>query len=183
MSKGISAEKIAEQHYSDVYKFCCSRCRDSQVAQDITQETFLTFMQKKESLTDINICAWLINVANNKLHEWYRKRSIEFNYVSIYDVNVSSADQLVLDEPLEEEEEFDAIQQKIMNILNEHEKELFIKLYVERKSVSLIQEELGVTNEAFRARKSRMNRKIKASIGHLCFFVLVMSFKLFHSMP
>ena len=182
MSNGISAEKIAEQYYVDVYKFCCSRCRDPQVAQDITQETFLVFMQKKESLTDINICAWLINVANNKLHEWYRKKSIESNYVSIYDVNVSSADQLVLDEPFEEEE-FDAFQQKILNILNDQEKKLFIKLYIEKKSVSLIQEELGVTNEAFRARKSRMTKKIKASIGHLHFFILVVSFKLFHSVP
>ncbi len=179
MSEAISVEKVAKQYYGDVYKFCCSRCRDPQVAEDITQETFLLLMQKKDSLTDQNICAWLINVANNKLHEWFRKKSLEMNCVSIYDVNVSSVDEFAIDEP-SEEEAFDAIQQKIMSILNEKEKQLFIKLYFEKKSVDLIRQELDLSDDAFRARKSRMTRKIKASLDHTRFLILVMSFKLFH---
>lgn len=47
----LSAEQIAEKYYHDVYKFCCSRCRNADAAQDITQETFL-FLSKQNRRAD-----------------------------------------------------------------------------------------------------------------------------------
>lgn len=48
----LSAEQITEKYYSDVYKFCCSRCRNADAAQDITQDTFLLFVDKFDELTE-----------------------------------------------------------------------------------------------------------------------------------
>ena len=179
LSKLIDADVIVDKYYTDVYKFCCARCKDAEVAQDITQDTFLVFTSSQERLVDDNIRAWLLTVANNKLREYFRKKSIEKNFVSLENVEPFFFEDLS-EKYIESYEMFDEVQQKILNILNDREKELFIKLYIENKSVSLIKEELNITEENFRARKSRMKKKVKKSLGHIYFFALVISFKIFH---
>ena len=170
---------IVDQYYIDVYKFCCAKCKDAEAAQDITQETFLLLTEKQDQLIDNNIRAWLLSVANNKLREYFRKKSIENNYISIENITLPVFEDHS-EEYIESYEMFDEVQQKILNILNDKEKTLFIKLYIENKSVSLIKEELDITEENFRARKSRLNKKIKKSVEHIYFFMLVVSFKIFH---
>lgn len=175
----LSAEQIAEKYYPDVYKFCCARCRNEDVAKDITQETFLFFVNKIDILSDNNIRSWLLTVANNKLHEYFRKNQIESSFVCIDDVEISAFDSYEYDK-IDVDEIFDDVQKKILNILNDKEKELFIKLYIEKKNVNLVVEELNITYDNFRKRKSRVERKVKRSIGHLYFFVIVFIFKIFH---
>lgn len=175
----LSAEKIVEQYYPDIYKFCCAKCRDEHVAQDITQETFLLFVNKIDKLTDINIRSWLLSVANNKLHEHFRKSQIENSFVSIDEVKIVSFDKYECDD-IDVDEMFDDVQKKILNLLSDKERELFIKLYIEKKNVNLIREELNLTDDGLRARRSRLKRKVKQSIGHLYFFTIVFIFKIFH---
>lgn len=175
----LSTEQIAEKYYPDIYKFCCAKCRDKEAAQDITQETFLFLVNKYEELADSNIRSWLLSVAERKVHEYFRKNKNEKSFVSIEDVEISTNDQYEQNQ-IDIEEIFDDVQKKILNILNENEKEIFIKLYIEKKSVDLVTEELNITNENLRARKSRMKRKVKKSIGHLYFFAFVFFFKNFH---
>lgn len=179
MAEKISADLVAEKYYQDIYKFCCARCRDANVAQDITQETFLLLVNNKERLANINIRSWLLSVANNKLHEHFRKICIESSFVCIDDVEIPFYDDYeYIDE--DTDSNFDEVQQKILNILNEKEKELFKKLYIEKKSVSLIVKELDITEGNFRVRKSRLKNKIKRSIDHLYFFLSVSLFKVFY---
>lgn len=175
----LSADQIAEKYYPDIYKFCCAKCRNEDVAQDITQETFLLLVNKIDELTDINIRSWLLCVANNKLHEYFRSSQIENGFVCIDDVEIPTFDRYEQGKA-DIDEIFDDVQKKILNILNDREKELFIKLYIEKKSVNLITKELDITYDNLRARKSRLKRKVKKSIGHLYFFVLVFIFKIFH---
>ena len=179
MPKTINADAVVEKYYEDVYKFCCAKCKNAEDAQDITQETFLIFAAKREQLVEGNIRAWLLAVANNKLYEYFRKKSIENSYVVIENVKLPAYEDR-REEYIDNFEMFDEVQRKILNILNDKEKELFVKLYIQNKAVSLIREELDITEENFRARKSRMNKKIKKSFEHIHFFVLVLSFKIFH---
>lgn len=173
----LSAEQIAEKYYPDVYTFCCARCRDEDLAQDITQETFLLLINKADELTDINIRSWLLSVANNKLCAYFRKNKAENNFVSVYDVEIPISDVY---EEVDTDIVFDEVQKKILNMLKGKERELFIKLYIEKKSVSLITKEMDITYENLRTRKSRLKSKVKKSVGHLYFFILVFSFKIFY---
>lgn len=179
MPEIIDVEKITITYYEDVYKFCCARCRDADVAQDITQDTFLFLVNNKDKLVNNNIRSWLLAVANNKLHEYFRKNSIENNYVCIDDVNIPIFDNYDY-QNINIDEIFDDVQKKILNLLNEKEKDLFIRLYIEKCSVSLIKTELNITDENFRARKSRLNKKVRDIIKHTDFLLLVLSFKFFN---
>lgn len=177
----LSAEQIAEKYYHDVYKFCCSRCRNADAAQDITQETFLFLINKIVGLTENNIRSWLFSVANNKLYEYFRTINIENNYVCADDVDVPVDNGFDVDEKdIDVDEIFDDVQKKILNILNDKEKALFIKLYIEKKEVNLITKEMDITYDNFRKRKSRLKRKVAKSVRYLYFFALVFSFKIFH---
>jgi RNA polymerase sigma-70 factor (ECF subfamily) len=182
LSKGLSVESVAERYYGDVYKFCCAKCRDPLAAQDITQDTFLVLTQNKDALTEDNILAWLLKTAGVKLREWFKTRKIESGFVSIYDLDIPVSYKLAPDGYSEDGADLDALQQKILSILNENEKQLFIKLYIENKSVSLIREELDLTDGAFRVRKSRLGKKLRAVGKDIHFIVLVIAFKLFHQM-
>lgn len=174
----LSAEQITEKYYSDVYKFCCSRCRNADAAQYITQDTFLLFVDKFDELTEKNIRSWLFTVANNKLHDYFREQKIENNFVCVDDVKIPSFDDYE-NENIDIDAIFDDVQKKILNLLNDKERDIFIKLYIEKKSPDLIVNELNITYENYRTRKSRLQRKVKNSIGHLYFFALVCSFKIF----
>jgi RNA polymerase sigma-70 factor (ECF subfamily) len=182
MSKPINVEAIAERHYEAVYKYCCAKCREPQDAQDITQEVFMILLQNKDKLYDGRILNWLLNVADIKTKEFFRERSNERSYVSVYDLDEPMDDELWFEEPLEEKPDLDALQKKILKILTEREKELFIKLYVENKQVSLIRKELDLNEEAYRATKSRLSRKLRAFGKDMDFIILVVTFKLFHRM-
>lgn len=177
----LSAEQIAEKYYHDIYKFCCSRCRNADAAQDITQETFLFLMDKIDELSDTNIRSWLFTVANNKLHEYFRKIKVENNFVCADDIDISAVENFeVVNKNVDVDNLFDDVQKKILNILNDKEKELFIKLYIEKKEVNLITKELDITYDNFRVRKSRLKKKVKKSIGYIHFFMFVFSFKILH---
>ena len=128
----LSADQIVEKYYPDIYKFCCARCRNADVAQDITQETFMLFVKKFDELADINIRSWLLCVANNKLYEYFKKNKIDNNCISIDDVEIPVFDSYEHDE-IDIDEIFDDVQKKILNMLNDKEKELFVKLYIEKK--------------------------------------------------
>lgn len=175
----LSADRIAEKYYPDVYKFCCAKCRNEDVAQDITQETFLLLIDKIDELSDTNIRSWLLSVANNKLREYFREKQIENDFVSVDDVEIPAFDRYEHNE-VDVDEIFDDVQKKILGILNNKEKELFIKLYIEKKNVNLVTKEMNISYENLRTRKSRLKRKVKKSIGHLYFFMFVFSFKIFH---
>ena len=129
----MSAERIAEKYYPDIYKFCCAKCRNENVAQDITQETFLLFINKFDELTDINIRSWLLSVANNKLREYFRKSQIENTFVCVDNVEISTFDSYEYDK-IDVDELFDDVQKKILNILNDKE---FLSRYNKNNSMSI----------------------------------------------
>ena len=173
-------EEITELYYHDVYKFCCARCRNADDAQDVTQATFALLVERKDTLYFDNIRSWLFSVADKKLHELFRQRQRERDYVSIYDVDVPQYNLPDIPDDFDEDAWFDETQKKILQILSEKERALFVKLYIEKKSVSLIAQELDVTEANVRQRKSRLKKKVTDAVKHSAFLLAVLAFKLNH---
>lgn len=178
--KDVKAEQIIDEYYPDIYKFCCARCRNADDAQDVTQETFTLLIERFDELHFDNIASWLFSVANNKLREYFRHLKKEQNYVSIFDVEIPTADSMNVENIICEEDMFDDTQKKILKILNEKERALFINLYIEKKSISLVSQESDITEEALRKRKSRLKKKITDTFKDTSFLLTVLTFKLFH---
>lgn len=71
MANSKDLEDIISAHYNDIYKFCCWKTHNHIQAQDITQDTFIRFMNSVESYDDIKKPkALLYTIAKNLCLNW-----------------------------------------------------------------------------------------------------------------
>lgn len=68
-----------ETQYDRIYRYCYFKVHNSQVAEDITQETFLRFFKKKLSLDSDKELPYLYTIARNLCIEEYRRISKEIS--------------------------------------------------------------------------------------------------------
>lgn len=69
-------EEIIREYYDDIYKYCYWKTKNSTDAQDITQETFLRFIQNLVNYVDMGKPkALLYTIAKNLCVNWQRKPS------------------------------------------------------------------------------------------------------------
>jgi RNA polymerase sigma-70 factor, ECF subfamily len=92
---GGSLLALYDAALEDVYGYLLHRCRDVQVAQDLTSETFLVAARASAEGTAPMTVAWLIGVARHKLVDHWRRRSREERWLA----SVTETD---VDEPWEE---------------------------------------------------------------------------------
>lgn len=73
--------KIVSQYQGLVYTVCCQLVRDHQLAEDLTQETFLAAYTHMEECPAEKLRPWLVRIASNKATDylrsaWHRKVSV-----------------------------------------------------------------------------------------------------------
>ena len=162
----IKADLICKMHYESVHKFCVHQLKCNHFdADDVTQEVFVLFQQKADTLEDKNIKGWLFSTANLKVKEFYRKRGKEMDYIPIEycEIEDTAADVCTM---LEEHNNFDIekidqYRDVIFRHLSNREKELYQKHYVERKSHSQIAEEMNTNAKNVSVMVSRLRKKIE----------------------
>lgn len=155
MRKRKLYEKIIEENYMAIFRFCNARLRnDHYGAEECTQEVFLLFLQKKDDL-DLNdhIDRWLIAAASRITKAYLRKK----------------AEQVAF-----EAEEFDELSDKnlvsnfyeerssVFEDLTDEEYDLLIQYYaIEDKMRNEIAAELGISVNTLYQRIHTIKSKIK----------------------
>ncbi|MBE6930395.1 MAG: sigma-70 family RNA polymerase sigma factor [Ruminococcaceae bacterium] len=66
-----------EELYDKVYRYCYFRLHDGQLAQDITQETFLRFFKQEACLDNSRKLPYLYVIARNLCVDEYRRKKTE----------------------------------------------------------------------------------------------------------
>lgn len=67
-------DKIYSEYFHVVYKYVYSLCRDANVAEEITQETFFKAMKSIDSFRgDCKLRVWLCQIAKNTFFTFYEK--------------------------------------------------------------------------------------------------------------
>ncbi|MDD6800018.1 MAG: sigma-70 family RNA polymerase sigma factor [Firmicutes bacterium] len=172
-------EEITNRHYDDIYKFCVSKTKDIDVASDITQEAFLALFKKADKLRNINIRAWLYKTAGIQIKAYFRNQKHENEQLPLEDCEDMETTQGVAETI--SEEEFEALltkaQKKILSVLTEDEKKVFIKLYIEKKTVRVVSEELGITENNVYVKSHRIKKKSKKIISTVDLLIRVLAFK------
>lgn len=74
-------EEIISAYYEQIYKFCYWKIQNSDEAQDITQDTFIRFLDAAQTYSDIKRPkALLYTIANNLCRNWVKKaRSVSLD--------------------------------------------------------------------------------------------------------
>ena len=80
-AKGDKAafEQIYRETYRSVYFTCISFLKSESDAKDMVQDTYLTAMEKLESLDDKSkLASWLNRIAVNKCKDYLKKKTPDF---------------------------------------------------------------------------------------------------------
>ena len=68
-------EQIYLAHFMDVYKYIYSLCRDSYLAEEITQEAFYKAMEHIDRFDGkCKLYVWLCQIAKNTYYSYFRKQ-------------------------------------------------------------------------------------------------------------
>lgn len=70
---GVSID--IEEQYDKIYRYCYFRLRSRQTAEDLTQETFLRYLEKYQGNTAEQALRCLYTIARNLCVDEYRRRS------------------------------------------------------------------------------------------------------------
>ena len=70
----LSFAQVYDAHVETVYRYVHRRCQDHSLAEDVTQDTFMTAIRNTEDPATITI-AWLITVARNRLFDILRRQT------------------------------------------------------------------------------------------------------------
>lgn len=168
MIEKSKAQEIAKEYYEDVYTYCLSYadCSESEAA-DITQEVFLIFQQKLDKLEDMNIRAWLLATAKNKVREHFRKNKKEQKLVPLNPNEAPTEDMFIyIDRYFEgidevSDEYIEKCKELILKSLSQKEYVLYTKVFVEKKKYRQVAEEMNLTEKAVNLRVLRLKKKIK----------------------
>ena len=77
MIDSVRSNEIANMYYNQVWSHCLFIVEDEFETDDIVQKAFLLFEQKRETLDDRYIKAWLYKVVDNLAKEYFRSRKID----------------------------------------------------------------------------------------------------------
>ncbi len=66
-----------EEQYDKIYRYCYFKMYDDQIAQDITQETFLRFCKQGLNLGSDKELPYLYTIAKNLCIDRFRQRTVE----------------------------------------------------------------------------------------------------------
>ena len=84
-----------EEQYDKIYHYCYFKLYDKQLAQDITQETFLRFFQQNLSFDNNKELPYLYTIAKNLCVDNFRKKTVE----SLESVTEEAAYNPIEDDP------------------------------------------------------------------------------------
>ena len=65
-----------EEQYDKIFRYCCFRLYDKQLAQDITQETFLRYYSRNIRLDTGKELAYLYTIARNLCADTFRQKPL-----------------------------------------------------------------------------------------------------------
>lgn len=146
----MEVEMNIEENYDKIFRYCYYRIRDKQVAEDITQETFLRFL-KSDYVNQQKEIRYLYVIARNLCIDESRKRKM---YELPPDYEVSDEGEC------SEEMVGKMYMDSILAELTDEERDLLVLRYVNEESVGVICEELQIS-------RFSLYRKLKSVTGKL----------------
>lgn len=148
-----------EEQYDKIYRYCYMKTQHQQLAEDITQETFLRFLEDHTYREMGKKMAYLYTIARNLCMDSFRKRK-----------TVPLNEEMVQNEKLVQYDTADSIVQSIdlkeaLGKLAPEEEELIFLRYVNELPVQQISSILGISRFAVYRRTRECLDKLKQMLG------------------
>lgn len=141
-----------DQHYDKIYKYCYFRLQNRDLAEDITQETFLRFFASETYRDTGQALQYLYTVARNLCVDEFRRPR-----------NEELPDNLSLD--YEEGIVTSIDMRTALNRLSEEERELILLRYINEVPLSVMGKLYGMSRFALYRRIQSITKKLQGYMG------------------
>lgn len=141
------------EQYEKIYTFCYFKVKHRDIAEDITQETFLKYFETNSYLEKGKKLAFLYTIARNKCMDYFRKSKVTVSMEA-------------LEEICEESEDLETIItiRCAVYALTEEEQELVFLRFTNDLGISEISKYLGVSRFAVNRRLKAVEKQLKATL-------------------
>ena len=143
-----------EKQYDKIYRYCYFKLYDKQLAQDITQETFLRFYRQGLTLDNDKELPYLYTIAKNLCIDHFRKRTVE---------SLEEITEEVIDDPTEDLISNLTLRMTISKLPGD-ERELIFLRYVNEISIATICKITGLSRFAVYRRLSKSLKCLKEEL-------------------
>lgn len=142
-----------DEQYDKIYRYCYFKVRQRETAEDITQETFLRFLESNDYVNTGKAMQYLYTIARNLCVDEYRKQKMK-------NLDVEVADNYAEDNIITQ------ISIRIaLSELDEADRELLLLRYANDVSISVICKLYGISRFAVYRRISRAAQNLKRKLG------------------
>lgn len=141
-----------EEQYDKIYRYCYFKVKKQELAEDITQESFLRFYERFGHYGNGWTLQYLYRIAHNLCVDEYRRKK---NVILLENEMEEKAD-----EELENKVISDLVLKEAMLVLSEEEKEMLLLRYVNEV-------EIGTMCKIYHISRFALYRKMKKAIGKL----------------
>lgn len=149
-----------EEQYDKIFRYCCFRLYDSQLAQDITQETFLRYYSRNIRLDNSKELAYLYTIARNLCADAFRQRPL-FPLADIEEGVFPDTTEILIDS---------LTLRGALEKLPQEEQELLFLRYVNELPIASICKMTGMSRFAVYRRLSKAVRQLKGTLEKEGFF-------------
>ncbi|MDE0635287.1 MAG: sigma-70 family RNA polymerase sigma factor [Candidatus Poribacteria bacterium] len=158
--------ELVEKYQKQVHALAWQKIGDFHIAQEITQDTFLTAYHKLTTLKDPNrFAGWLYVIANRKCIAWHRKKSPQPQ--SLEAMNPIELEEVYYSVYMTQKREEAANQkrrevvQKLLSKLQESERTVVNLYYIAEMTCEDIGKFLGVSPNTVRSRLHRARNRLR----------------------
>ena len=143
-----------EEQYDKIYRYCYFKMYDDQIAQDITQETFLRFYKQGLNLGSDKELPYLYTIAKNLCIDHFRKRTVE---------SLEEITEEVIDDPTEDLISNLTLRMTISKLPSDEQELIFLR-YVNEISIATICKITGLSRFAVYRRLSKSLKWLKEEL-------------------
>ena len=157
---------LVKKYQKGVHTLAWRKIGDFHIAQEITQDAFLTAYRKLSTLKNHNqFAGWLYVIAANLCRDWLKKRRLPMESLDIADTN--EVDKVSYSQYVAEKQKADAdeaqreIVKKLLQKLPESERTVMMLHYLGEMTIKAISEFLGVSQNTVKSRLNRARNRLK----------------------
>lgn len=147
---------VYDRNVEEVYRFVHRRCRDHALAEDITQDTFITAIRTTDDPSTISI-AWLLTVARNRLVDVLRRQDSYQGKLRLVAAGGADSHQVELVERLRIEGALDELSVDYRLVLTLH--------YIDGLTVPALAEHLGRSVKSIEGLLTRARRELRTKLS------------------
>lgn len=149
-----------EEQYEKIYTFCYFRVRNRDLAEDITQETFLKYFETTQYLEKGKKLSFLYTIARNCCNDYFRKAKRTVDMEQVPELPDEIADSL----------ETVITVQNAVSKLNREEQELVLLKFGNELGIGEIAEYLGISRFAVYRKLRGIEKQLKSVLKEEDFY-------------